>query len=93
MANEPADDGPIDLGQASARLERAISALEGRIKAMRAQSARGEGDLFDQDRSRLADDLDGARARERALEEAAAEASAALGRAADEVRAILNGEG
>jgi hypothetical protein len=44
------------------------------------------------ERRRLADALEAARARERALEEVAAEASAALGRAAAEVRAALAAE-
>ena len=87
-----ADSAP-DLSLAAQRLEKAIAALEGRMRALKEKGARGEGDLFDQDRSRLAGDLDEARSRERALEEAAVEASAALGRAAQEVRAILNGEG
>jgi hypothetical protein len=82
-----------DLSLAAQRLEKAIAALESRMKALKAQGERGEGDLFDQDRARLAEGLDAARAREKALEEAAAEASAALGRAAREVRAILSGEG
>ena len=48
--------------------------------------------LFDQDRSRLAAELDAARARERALEEAGAQASQALGRAIEEIRAALGDE-
>ncbi|MBS0296693.1 MAG: DUF4164 family protein [Proteobacteria bacterium] len=86
-------DDKADLSLAAQRLEKAVGALEARLRAMKAQGQSGEGSLFDQDRSRLADDLDAARAREKALESAAAEASAALGRAAEEVRAILSAEG
>ena len=50
---------------------------------------RPRDDLFDQDRAQLAAELDAARSREKALESLAAEASAALGRAAAEVRAAL----
>ena len=49
------------------------------------------GGLFDQDRANLAAELDEARARERELEAAGAEASEALGRAIQEIRAALNG--
>jgi len=75
-----------ELEQAAARLERAVAALEGRVRALKARAAAkpSGGDLFD---------AAGPSPRERALEEAAAEASAALGRAADQVRLILNGEG
>jgi hypothetical protein len=48
--------------------------------------------LFDQDRAQLASDLDAARARERELEEAGAQASAALAKAISEIRAALGGE-
>jgi hypothetical protein len=43
-------------------------------------------------RARLAEELDRARERGRAFEEAAIEASLALSRAASDVRAVLNGE-
>jgi hypothetical protein len=83
-------EAPEALADAIGRLDRALAALENRFRALRTMSARGEGDLFDQDRARLAADLDAARSRERVLEEAAEEASAALGRAASQVRALLN---
>ena len=85
-------DSASELDAAAARLDKALSALEGRYRMLKAQSGRGEGDLFDQDRARLAEDLDRARARARDLEDAAAEASAALGRAAAHVRLILTAE-
>ena len=50
------------------------------------------GGAFDQDRERLAADLDAARARERELEDAGAQASAALSRAIGEIRAALGPE-
>lgn len=83
--------GESALELAARRLERAIMALEQRlgerVKAAGAQA----GGLFEQDRANLAAELDEARARERALEEAGAEASAALGRAILEIRTALNG--
>ncbi|MBC6980285.1 DUF4164 family protein [Caulobacter sp. 17J80-11] len=85
-------DSTSELDAAAGRLDQALTALEGRFRALKAQSRGGEGDLFDQDRARLAEDLDRARARARDLEDAAAEASAALGRAAEHVRLILTAE-
>jgi uncharacterized membrane protein YccC len=79
-----------EVSQAAQRLERALSALENRIRALKAQSGRGAGDLFDQDRSRLAEELDAAKARESESRELAIEASEAVARAMKEVRAALN---
>ena len=89
MTGESVGDSALD--QAARRLERAVTLLEQRL-AQRAQSGEASG-AFDQDRTRLAAELDQARARERQLEEAGAEASAALGRAIAEIRAALNGQG
>ena len=88
------------LAEAISRLERALNLLDMRVRALKAQNdaqnetlgGRGEGDPFDQDRARLAEELDRARERGRALEEAAIETSLALSRAAMDVRAVLNGE-
>ena len=77
------------LDAAVRRLDRAVGSLEARLSARLVELERSDGDLFDQDRAKLAADLDAARARERQLEALAAEASAALGRAAAEVRAAL----
>ena len=82
-------DNALDL--AAKRLERALALLEQRLAEKLKQAE--DGGLFDQDRARLATELDQARARERELEEAGAEASAALGRAILEIRAALNGQG
>ena len=80
------------LGAAVSRLDRAVVGLEARIAARASAYDAGEDDLFESDRARLAGELDASRARERALEDVAAEASAALGRAAAEVRAALSAE-
>ncbi|HEY3697225.1 MAG TPA: DUF4164 family protein [Phenylobacterium sp.] len=72
------------------RLERAVAQLEQGL-GERASTARTEG-AFDEDRARLAAELDQARARERDLEAAGAQASAALGRAIAEIRATLAGQ-
>ncbi len=93
-AEAPDRAGDDALDRATGRLSRALAALEAKVAARASVWEERSGDLFDQDRARLAADLDAARARERALEEVAAEASAALGRAAAEVRAALAaGEG
>lgn len=81
-------ESALDL--AAKRLERAIALLEQRL--VQKLKAAEDGGLFDQDRARLATELDQARSRERELEEAGAEASAALGRAIVEIRAALNGQ-
>jgi hypothetical protein len=78
---------------AAKRLERAVATLEQRLNQRLKQAGAEAGGLFDQDRAKLAAELDQARARERELEEAGAEASAALGRAILEIRAALNGAG
>ena len=86
-----AGDSALDL--AARRLERAISMLESRMADKMAQASAAAGGLFDQDRAKLASDLDASRARERALEEAGAQASEALGRAIAEIRSALGREG
>jgi hypothetical protein len=85
--------GESALDLAAKRLEQAIHVLEQRL-ALRLKSAGDEaGGLFDQDRSKLAAELDESRARERDLQAAGAEASEALGRAIAEIRTALNGSG
>ena len=74
------------------RLDRALAMLETRMTERVAEAGAEAGGLFDQDRSRLAAELDAARAREKALEEAGAQASEALGRAIAEIRAALGEE-
>lgn len=80
---------PAEVAVAAERLERAVSALETRMRSLKDKGARGEGDLFDRDRARLAHDLDAARSRSKALEAAATEASQALAQAIAEVSAVL----
>lgn len=103
MIRETAGESALEL--AAKRLDRAVSALEQRLaQAGKVQNARPEagksesgrpdgGDLFDRGHGdeQLAAELDRVRARERELEAAGAEASAALGRAIQEIRAALNG--
>lgn len=82
--------GESALDLAAKRLERALAALEHRLADRPVASGDGAG-LFDADTANLAAELDRARVRERELEAAGAEASAALGRAILEIRAALNG--
>lgn len=83
-------DSTLDL--AAKRLESALHVLEQRLARRLKEAGAEAGGLFDQDRANLAAELDAARARERELEEAGAQASAALGRAIEEIRAALSGQ-
>ena len=83
--------GESALDLAARRLEQAVHVLEQRLNQRLKTAGDAVGGLFDQDRANLAAELDEARARERELEAAGAEASAALGRAILEIRAALNG--
>jgi hypothetical protein len=85
---EPAGESPLD--QAVKRLERAVGLLEQRLAGKAARPA-DAGGLFDQDAAKLAAELEQARAREKDLEAAGAEASAALGRAIVEIKSALSG--
>ncbi len=102
----PADGTALDL--AVRRLERAVAQLEQRQAAKAAEAERAiaaaaaasvassspaEPSLFDdEERIRLVADLEAAREREKALEEAGEQASAALGRAIAEIRSALGDE-
>ena len=81
------------LDLAARRLENALHVLEQRLSKRLRDASADAGGLFDQDRAKLAAQLDQSKARERELEEAGAQASAALGRAIQEIRAALNGQG
>jgi hypothetical protein len=83
-------DSALDL--AAKRLENALHVLEQRMGQRLKAASADAGGLFDADRANLAAELDAAKARERELEEAGAQASAALGRAIQEIRAALNGQ-
>ena len=85
--------GESALDLAAKRLENALHVLEQRLGQRLKAASADAGGLFDQDRSNLAAELDAARARERELEEAGAQASEALGRAIAEIRSALGREG
>jgi len=85
--------GPASALEAAIhRLDQAVAQLDLRLTDLAAKAESGNGDLFDEDRARLAADLDASRGRERELESAGLQASAALGRAIADIRAAL-GEG
>lgn len=84
--------GDSALDQAARRLDNALHVLEQRLSQRLKAASADVGGLFDQDRANLADQLDQSRARERELEAAGAQASVALGRAIDEIKAALNGQ-
>jgi nucleoid-associated protein YejK len=84
-------DGGDTLDQAAKRLERAVVQLERRLSHLNSEA--DAGGLFDEDRSKLASELDSARARERELADAGAQASEALGRAISEIRVALGQQG
>ena len=86
-------DNAVDL--AVLRLERAVSLLEARLGDVMgaAQSGSlGSSGLFDEDRSRLAAELDASRAREQDLAEAGRQASTALGKAIVGIKSALSEE-
>ncbi|MEP6967248.1 MAG: DUF4164 family protein [Pseudomonadota bacterium] len=87
MADEASQSGRLDV--AVRRLERAMALLDQRLAVRLAEAGARAGDLFDQDRAQLAADLDAARGRERELEEAGAQASAALAGAIADLRSAL----
>ena len=76
------------LEAATQRLTQALETLEGKLQTRGEDGASGS----DGDAEQLRSELNAARERERQLEEAAAEASAALGRAAEQIRAALEEE-
>jgi hypothetical protein len=82
--------GESALEVAARRLENAVRVLEQRLAARLREAGAEAGGLFDQDRAKLAAELDQAKARERELEEAGAQASEALGRAIREIRAVMS---
>jgi len=90
MAAEAGQGGRLEA--AVQKLDRAMTMLEQRLTKRLAEAGAQAGDLFDQDRTKLAADLDAARARERELEEAAVQASEALAKAVAELRAQLQPE-
>jgi hypothetical protein len=91
MTGEGQESGSLDV--AIHRLDRALAQIELRLAALitEVDSANNNG-LFDQDRAKLAAELDAARSRERELEIAGALASQALGRAIADIRTALGEE-
>lgn len=87
MTQEAAEGGVLET--AILRLDRAVAQLEVRMNALVQEAQGANGELFDLDRAKLAAELDAARARERDLEAAGSQASAALGRAIADIRAAL----
>jgi hypothetical protein len=87
MTQEAAEGGVLEA--AILRLDRAVTQLEVRMNALVNEAQGANGELFDLDRAKLAAELDAARARERDLEAAGSQASAALGRAIADIRAAL----
>jgi hypothetical protein len=90
MTRETGEGGPLEV--AIHRLDRALAQLDVRLGALASAAGTGAGELFDQDRAKLAAELDATRGRERALHEASVQASRALGRAIVEIRATLEDE-
>jgi hypothetical protein len=86
MIRETAAESALEL--AAKRLERALAGLE--LRLSRGPKG-GDGDLFERPGAPPGVADERLRARERELEAAGAEASAALGRAIQEIRAALNG--
>lgn len=80
------------LDAAARRLDLAVSKLESRMGGMMSNAKAEVGGLFDQDRSKLAAELDLSRARERELEAAGQEAAQALDRAIAEIRQALGAQ-
>jgi hypothetical protein len=90
----PSESGAGDAVELAARrLERAVMLLEQRLARRIAQVSAGAGAAFDADRVQLAAELDRAKSRERALEEAGAAASEALAKAIAEIRTALGAAG
>jgi hypothetical protein len=87
MKAEAGQGGRLEI--AAQKLDRAVTMLEQRLAKRLAEAGAQAGDLFDLDRTKLAADLDAARARERELEEAAAQASEALAHAIAEIKAQI----
>jgi len=83
-------DNAVDL--AVLRLERAVSLLEARLGDVMGAAQTNSSGLFDEDRSRLAAELDASRAREQALVEAGRQASTALGKAIVGIKSALTEE-
>jgi hypothetical protein len=87
MTSEGSRDSGIE--RAIRRLDRVATLLDQRIARRMTHAGAQAGSLVDADRARLAEELDAARGRERELEAAGAEASAALADAIAQLRSAL----
>ena len=79
------------LDAAAQRLMRAVDTLEAKLRDRPAET-NGAAAANDEERDRLGREVRELRERERQLEAAAAEASAALGRAAEQIRIAIEDE-
>lgn len=86
----PSDSSDNALDQAAKRLDQALARLEQRMAARIAQAGASADGAADQDRAKLAAELDACRARERELAEAGQQASQALSRAIGELKSALS---
>jgi len=77
------------LEAAIQRLDQAVAQLDLRLAALMEKAESANSGLFEEDRARLAAELDAAHGRERDLEAAGLQASAALGRAIADIRDAL----
>ena len=84
--------GDSALDHAARRLDAALAMLEQRLALRLAEAGAGADGAVDADRARLAAELDAARARERELEAAGAEASQVLDQVIAEIRAVLGAQ-
>jgi hypothetical protein len=91
MSEDPSRETRID--RAARRLDRAATLLGQRISRRIAEAQAQGGSLIDEDRARLAAELDAARGRERDLEAAGAEASQALAAVIAEMQTALGDQG
>ncbi len=87
MLREAEADNALDV--AMRRLERATALLESRLGGLVSAAEAKAGGAFDEDRTKLAEELDAARGRERELMAAGEEAAQALDRAIAEIRSVL----
>ncbi len=90
MTADVGQSGKLDV--AARRLERAMALLDQRLAHRLAEAGAQVGGLFDQDRAKLAAELDACRARERELEEAGLAASEALAVAIAQIKDALRRE-
>jgi hypothetical protein len=90
MDESQVEGGTLDV--AIHRLDRALAQIELRMGSLVSEAENRNASLFDEDRAKLAAELDASRSRERELEIAGALASQALGRAIADIKAALGEE-